>query len=100
MAEDKHWHVERKIPIAILGGLALQALGLAWWLSGLGSRVDGLERADLAAAARMAQVETRQFDSEKLAVRVDEQLKTMRETLARVESALRAAPPAAPAQRP
>jgi len=36
-----HWQVEKKIPIALMIGLALQAFGAVWWASGINGQVVG-----------------------------------------------------------
>lgn len=63
------WHVERKVPIAIIVALAVQLVaqlvGAAWWASGTSARLDVVEK-QLAASApqavSIAKLETK-FDS-------------------------------------
>jgi hypothetical protein len=47
---DDGWHLDRKIPIAIILTILLQTAGIAWWASSLSERVNTLERRADAAA--------------------------------------------------
>lgn len=62
MTDDKHWSVDKRIPIALIVTMGLQTAGAVWWASGLSERVNVLEkRADVAApqAERITRVEVR-----------------------------------------
>ena len=41
---DKRWHIDKRVPLAMLLAIAIQSAGLIWWLSSLGERVNTLER--------------------------------------------------------
>lgn len=45
-AAEGAWHLDRKVPVAIIGALLMQTMALGWWASKLDSRVESLERAD------------------------------------------------------
>ena len=96
MVDDKHWHVDRRVPLAILGGLLMQTFAIGWWASGINERLTAVERdqtkADQAAQIRMTALEGRQRDADNLGIRVDEQLKAVKEGLTRIESALKPKP--------
>lgn len=42
----REWHLDKRIPVAILLGLGVQFGGLVWWGAQLSARVDMLERSD------------------------------------------------------
>lgn len=42
-SSDRQWHLDRKVPIAIIGALVMQSLALGWYASSLDSRVTHLE---------------------------------------------------------
>lgn len=48
LQEDKHWHVDRRVPLAlivtILGGIAAQTIAGVWWASSMEGRVSVIER--------------------------------------------------------
>lgn len=90
--DDRHWHVDRKVPIALLIGIVAQTFALGWWASGVEYRVDTVQKADTATQIKLVSIEARQLDAEKLGVRIDEQLKAMRETMTRIESSLKPKP--------
>jgi hypothetical protein len=57
-----HWHLDRRIPIALLLGLVLQSFAIAWWASDVSARVTMLERHSIATAPqgdRLTRVEVR-----------------------------------------
>jgi hypothetical protein len=42
--EDSHWALDKKIPIALIISMFFQVGIAGWWISGLNSRVEQLER--------------------------------------------------------
>lgn len=106
--EDKHWHIKREIPVAVILALVVQGAVIVGGLSKMDSRVAQLEsrREEDAKAlvatraedrARLVLVEKAQVDGDKVSIRIDEQLKTLSKTLERVEAKLEAkAAPVAP----
>lgn len=40
---DKQWHLDRKVPLALIAMIAAQTFAALWWASGLSSRVGYLE---------------------------------------------------------
>lgn len=59
---DSSWHLDRKVPVAIILALGLQTAGVVWWGATAAERLNALERkVELAApqADRLTKVETR-----------------------------------------
>ncbi len=59
---DSSWHLDRKVPVAIILTLMMQTAGIVWWGATASERLNALERkVDLAApqADRLTKVETR-----------------------------------------
>lgn len=44
MHQDRHWHLDKKVPIALIVTIVLQTSAVIWWASSLSARVDYLER--------------------------------------------------------
>tara|TARA_R110000868_G_scaffold409826_1_gene696155 strand:+ start:1294 stop:1569 length:276 start_codon:yes stop_codon:yes gene_type:complete len=40
---DKQWHLDRKVPLALIAMIAAQTFAALWWASGLNARVGYLE---------------------------------------------------------
>jgi len=60
--QDKHWHLDKRVPLALILVIALQTFGVGWWASSTDSRVSVLEkRMDAAApqADRLTRVEVK-----------------------------------------
>lgn len=56
------WHLDKRIPVAIIITLAIQTGGAIWFASGISHRVDSLERNQLSSASqgdRIIRLETR-----------------------------------------
>lgn len=60
--ENKHWHLDKKVPIALIFAMAVQTGTFVWWAASLSERVNYLERSSLAAAQqpeRIVRLETK-----------------------------------------
>lgn len=40
---DKQWHLDRRVPLAMIFTIAMQTFAALWWASGLNARVGYLE---------------------------------------------------------
>jgi hypothetical protein len=45
---ESAWHLDRKVPIALIITIAMQTIGIVWFAAGLFYRVDALEKQQLA----------------------------------------------------
>lgn len=62
MEADAHWHLDKRVPVAIILTLLLQTGGIIWWAASATERISNLEkRADMAApqADRLTRVEVK-----------------------------------------
>lgn len=71
---SREWHLDKRIPVAILLGLGVQFGGLVWWGAQLSARVDMLERSDRITA-----------DDHERIVRIEATLNAVDDRLARME---------------
>jgi len=37
--DDKHWHLNRRVPIALIITIIMQTIGIVWWATSLSARV-------------------------------------------------------------
>ena len=61
--DDKHWHLDRRVPIALIITIIMQTIGIVWWAASLSARVETLEHrfAELGAyQARIVRLEEKQ----------------------------------------
>jgi hypothetical protein len=59
---DTAWHLDKKVPIALIVAIAVQSGSMVWWAASASERLNVLERkAEIAApqAERLARVETK-----------------------------------------
>ena len=58
MSEEENggWHLDKRVPIAIIGTIAVQGLLLAWWGGAFSNRVENLERQILLMAPQAGQI--------------------------------------------
>ena len=68
------WHLDRHVPVALIGALLMQTAWLGWWASGVAFRLDDHERR-VSSLERTESIQTQQFTSiaERLA-HIDERL--------------------------
>ena len=50
---DIRWHLDRKIPIALLVALFFQSCAAMWWAASTNTRVDQLERGQINAYTKL-----------------------------------------------
>lgn len=72
--DRRAWHLDRRVPIAIIVVLLVQFAGVVWWGAQISARVDVLERTII----------TTNDDHERL-VRVEATLQSVDQRLARME---------------
>ena len=41
--DDRHWHLDRRVPVALIITIIMQTIGIVWWAASLSARVDALE---------------------------------------------------------
>lgn len=82
---DSNWHLDKKVPIAMIAAILFQTGGMVWWAASASERLNALERkADVVApqAERLARVETK--------------LETVQDGILEIKSILRREPPVLP----
>lgn len=60
--EDNHWHLDRRVPIALIVTILIQTGTVVWWGASTNARINALEeKATLASTQpeRLARVETK-----------------------------------------
>lgn len=80
MTEPEAWHLDKKVPIAIIITLALQTGGFFYWVGTTASRIDVLERAMLASAPQAERV-----------VRIETKVEALKDSLNEIKTILRPA---------
>ena len=87
-ADDSNWHLDKKVPIAMILAIAIQTGGMVWWAASASERINALERkAEVAApqAERLARVETN--------------LESVKDGILEIKSILRREPAPAPSTK-
>ena len=62
--EGGGWHLDRRVPVALIIAIVTQTLGIVWWAATISARVDGLEgriSGMTGYASRLARLEERQL---------------------------------------
>ena len=60
--DNKRWHLDKRVPLALIVTIVVQTAGLVWWASSLSERVNSLERTREATAPqgdRLTRVEVK-----------------------------------------
>lgn len=86
------WHIDRRIPIAILIGLATQTAGAIWWASGVNASIADTKETEAAIIKRVEAVESAGTEADRRLVRfevllegVTDQLKEQRQLLTQIK---------------
>ena len=77
MTEDGRWHLDKKVPIALIVAILIQTGTGVWWLSSINSRVVSLEARTAASSdqpGRIIRVETQIENMNTLMRRIEEKL--------------------------
>lgn len=95
---EKHtenWHLDKKVPIAIILAIVVQTSGLIWWAATLNSRVSSLEARDstqqtlIDSRAKLADDRWENFMRERdRMARLEEKLAAAVDMLKRIETKL------------
>ena len=66
----QRWHLDRRIPLALIVAIIMQTFGFGWWMSAITGRIDTLEKTAI----------KQEVAYERL-IRIDEQVSNIRELL-------------------
>jgi hypothetical protein len=45
MQQDRQWHLDKRVPIALIITMILQTMAVVWWAAKADNRLDNLEKA-------------------------------------------------------
>lgn len=71
------WHLDKRVPIAIIAALIAQSVTIGWWAATMSARVDFLERQSALSSdqpGRLVRVETRLDDARAKLDQIDAKL--------------------------
>lgn len=74
MTQDRHWHLDRKVPLALIVTIAAQTGVFIWWAASLSERVNTLERSAVLYAqqdTRLTRMEVKIEGVEKVMLRLE-----------------------------
>ena len=54
---DDNWHLDKKVPITLIGAILIQTFGFGVWAASLNARLDFLEKYNPVVAAEIAKLE-------------------------------------------
>ena len=79
--EPEQWHVEKKIPLALIFAMLVQTVGLVAFTAQLSGRVNALEK----------DAEAKSWQAERI-IRIDERLTSLQNGMAEIKTLLRTNP--------
>lgn len=88
-----HWSLDKRVPIALIGVLFLQAMTFIWWAAKLDSRVDQLETRLGKEERTNERQEGVDVDAGSRLVRLEERTVSILEILRRIDTRLGGSPP-------
>ena len=72
---DRHWHLDKRVPVALIITIVMQTIGIVWWAASLSERVSTLERRFNGLATHQARI-----------VRLEEKQNAVYQRLDRIEA--------------
>lgn len=88
MAQIDPWHLDRRVPVALIVTILMQTAAAIWWASALSQRMTTVEADTAALAAIESERDARIRALELGASRTDERLITIQTALNRIERLL------------
>lgn len=70
---ENHWHLDKRVPIAIIVSLAVQSAAIIWWAATMEARVTAIEAAMLAGADTSERLTRIEVILERVERRLDQQ---------------------------
>lgn len=91
-AYERSWHLDKRVPIALIVTIAIQTAGIVWFAAGLYHRIETLERdAILTRATINRDAELRVPQADRL-TRVEVKLETIQEGISEIKRVIQARP--------
>jgi hypothetical protein len=81
---SEQWHLDKKVPLAMIGAMVIQTVAIVWFAAKLDSRVGALEESDRRAEIRFSAISS---DRDRL-VRVEEKVSLTTELLREIKQTL------------
>lgn len=81
ISEDGNWHLDKKVPIAVIAAIVAQTGAFIWWAGSINERVSSLER----------RAETTATQGDRL-TRVEVKIESIQEGITRIERMIRRDP--------
>lgn len=75
--EDTAWHLDKKVPIAMVLTIVGQTFGLGWYASSISSRVSALEQASPAAVSEFTKLETARENTNIAVARIETKMDSL-----------------------
>jgi Tfp pilus assembly protein PilO len=88
MAGQEPWHLDRRVPLALILTLALQTGGMVWWASALSSQVQSHDTRISRTEAQISQLASDDRKTAELLGRLDERLVSLDRTLQHLQRVL------------
>lgn len=88
MTDDSRWHLDRKVPIAIIVALLVQAAGFIWWAATQAQIIDELRRELTSHRQRIDMLDSNRNAFAERVVRLEEQTRLIYEIVRRIDARL------------
>lgn len=80
-AEDRNWHLDKRVPIALIFTIVVQTVTISWWAASTSVRLDAVERKMEAAAPQAERV-----------IRLDEKVGVIQQSVNEIKAILAGRP--------
>lgn len=83
--DDRQWHLDKKVPIALIATLIVQTMTIVWWAATASARLDQLERITTSFAPQAERI-----------IRMDEKMGVLQQSLSEIKALIRQEPTLVP----
>lgn len=81
--DDSEWHLDKKVPITLIGAILLQTFGFGWWASELSTRVSTLEGTSPHIIEEFTKLETAREANDKTVIQLTDKVDSVLEIVRR-----------------
>lgn len=84
--QTSHWHLDKRVPLALIVTIAIQTAAALWWAASVTFRVDGLIDNQAETKNRIAALEHQIVLTDRQSAVIEQQLKATNDNLSRLRA--------------
>lgn len=90
--QDASWHLDKRVPIALVGAILIQTFTLGWWSASMSYRISALEQASPSSVAEFSKLEAAREATNLAVARIETKMDSLLSIARRLDSKAVGAP--------